>query len=122
MRGKDRVLGGVGPRFRPPAWFCDCWTVDQIARMWRLIPAEVFVQIRLFDRVGLDLATLGDVAIGNDQQRRELSRFLGRSIVHTERVVHVYQGSRGAQRIASWPDDEILRLAKQAAVFNGLRR
>lgn len=123
MAEKLKVLGSPQEEaVMPVNWFLDVTTPAGPARFWRLIVAEQYAQLKHFARHGLDPQTLGDAMPADEAARWELCKFLGRSIIHPDRVVHVYQGETGPLKISTWPDDEILRLAGEAAVFHGLRR
>jgi hypothetical protein len=105
----------------PVEWFADVSTPAGPARFWHLIPAEQFAQLKHFERHGLAVRTLGDEMPADEAARWEMCKFLGRSLVHVDRVVHIYQGETGPLKISAWPDEEILRLAKEAAIFHDLR-
>jgi hypothetical protein len=105
----------------PINWFQDVTTPAGPARFWRLIPAEQYAQLKHFERARVPVRTLGDEPPVDEAARWEICLFLGRSLIHLDRVVHIYQGDVEPIKIAAWPADEILRLAREAAIFNGLR-
>ena len=107
--------------FVPAAWFAPAVTPEGLGRLWRFIPAEAFAQLKHFEAVGVAVATLGDVPPADEGARWEMCKFLGRSLIHLDRVVHQFQGEVGPLKIAVWTDEEILRLVKEAAIFHGLR-
>jgi hypothetical protein len=121
-KAKDRVLTPPGPAWAPPAWYQDADTPDGPARLWHFLPSEAFAQVRHFETAGLDRQTLGDVPPADEAQRLELAKFLGRSLIRVDCDVHKHQGTPGYTHIFTvWPIDEVLRLARQAAIFHGLR-
>lgn len=123
-KAKDRLLSDAPkqPAWAPPAWYQDCDTPVGPARLWHFLPSESFAQCLHFQRVALDRLTLGDVEPIDDAQLLELAKFVGRSLIHVDRDVHKHQGTPGYTLIfTTWPPAEILRLARQAAIFHGLR-
>lgn len=119
---KLRVLGAPDEApVAPINWFADVSTPAGPARFWRFIPAEQFAQLKHFQKHGVDVKTLGDIPFTDEAARWEVCKFLGRSLIELDCVVHMYQGEVGPLKISAWPDEEILRLAKDAALFHGLR-
>jgi hypothetical protein len=103
-------------------WYRPIQTPDGPARLWRLIPAEAFTQCVIFDSCGIDRRTLGDVPPLTEGQRAEFCKFIGRAVYYFDRDVNRYQGTPGWQHVlTTWPESELLRVAKAAAEFAGLR-
>lgn len=127
MTKQARVMDApeVGPGAEATAgtvWFANVSTPGGPARFWHFIPAEQFAQLKHFERARIDVQTIGDEPPVDEAAWWEICKFLGRSIVHMDRIVHVYQGEIAPVKIRAWPEPEILRLAKAAAIFHGLRR
>lgn len=121
-KSKDRVLTQPAAAWSPPAWYEAADTPDGPARIWHFLPSESFAQCVHFQTAEIDRLTVGDVPPADDAQRLELAKFLGRSLIRTDCDVHKHQGTPGYTHIfTTWPVDEVLRLARQAGIFHGLR-